>query len=59
MILTKYFCTIFIIDYNLISYTDNMHIKTRAVSLQWAPALHESLNIIKSDVNLYKKKKSV
>ena len=36
-----------------------MHIKTRAVSLQWAPALRKSLNIIKSDVNLYKKKKSV
>ena len=30
----KYFCTIFITDYNIISYANNNHIKTRAVSLQ-------------------------
>ena len=32
--LNKYFCTIFVIDYNLISYANNNHKRTRAVSLQ-------------------------
>ena len=30
----KHFCTIFVIGYNLITYTNNNHIRTRAVSLQ-------------------------
>ena len=30
----KYFCAIFIIGYNLISYTNNDHIRTGPVSLQ-------------------------
>ena len=34
VMLNNCFCTIFIIDYNLISYANNSHIRTRAVSLQ-------------------------
>ena len=30
----KYLCIIFIIDYNLISYTNNNHKRKHAVSLQ-------------------------
>lgn len=30
----KYLCIIFIIDYNLISYTNNNHKRKQAVSLQ-------------------------
>ena len=30
----KHFCTIFVIGYNLVTYTNNNHIRTRAVSLQ-------------------------
>ena len=32
--LNKYFCITFIINYNLISYTNYNHIRIRAVSLQ-------------------------
>ena len=32
--LNKYFCTIFVFDYNLISYTNIDYIRTHAVSLQ-------------------------
>ena len=32
--LNKYFYTTFVVNYNLISYTNDNHIRTRAVSLE-------------------------
>ena len=52
--LDKYFWTIFIIDYNLVSFTDSKSYKNTCSFFT-----KKSVNIKRSDVNFFKKKKSV
>ena len=52
--LNKYFWTIFVIDYNLVSFTDSTSYKTTCSFFT-----KKSVNIKRSEVNFFKKKKSV
>ena len=52
--LNKYFWTIFVIDYNLVSFTDSKSYKTTCSFFT-----KKSVNIKRSEVNFFKKKKSV
>ena len=57
--LNKYFCAIFIIGYNLISYTNNDHIRTGPVSLQKVMEYYKTWSELLWEKEISKKPKSI